>query len=304
MSMPQTDSALRRKAEAAAAKMARPVQPGDDPAGTVHELLVQKIELEMQNEELRRLLASLESERRRFFELFDLAPVGSLVLDKKDHILEANLTTASLLALPREKLHRLPFSSIIHPQDQDTFYRMRRKLLADRVPQKCELRLLKADGTPLWARLEVSAVAPEEAGDESCRLSVSDITETVKVRDDLALQQQEFRLLAENASDVVFRCSKAGVIEWISPSVAVRAGWNPGELIGRPFREFVHPDDNDRLDTAQISLTEAVGFSVELRIRLKGDGYRWFLVSLRPALDDSGSVTHLVGGWQDIQQVV
>ena len=75
MSTPPEDkaSALRRQAEAAVARMAAPVRPGATPDDTVHELLVHQVELEMQNEELRRLQASIDAERARYFELFDLA---------------------------------------------------------------------------------------------------------------------------------------------------------------------------------------------------------------------------------------
>lgn len=66
----------------------------------------------------------------------------------------------------------------------------------------------------------------------------------------------------------------------------------------------MHPDDGDRLAAAQASLEQGIGFSVELRIRIHADGYHWFAVSMHPALDDAGKVTHLVGGWQDMQQVV
>ena len=306
MTKPSDDHAadLRRRAEVALARVGKAARPGADSADAVHELLVHQVELEMQNEELRRLQASLEAERTRYFELFNLAPVGYVTLDGKNLILEANLTSAHQLGLPREKLAKLPFSRVILPADQDVFYLARKSLPATGTPLTCELRLLKADGTSFWARLEISAVSSAGGETGHCRLSITDITERVKAREDLARREQEYRLLAENASDVVFRCSKAGVIEWIAPSVTARVGWETGELVGRSFRDIVHPDDTDRLDAAQASLEQGIGFSVELRIRIHTDGYHWFSVSMRPALDDAGIVTHLVGGWQDIQQVV
>lgn len=295
MNEPADDNAaeLRRRAEAAVAEMAEPVRPGAGSADTMHELLVHQAELEMQNEELRRLQASLETERARYFELFDLAPVGYVTLDAKNLIIEANLTLATQLGLPREKLSKLPFSRLIFPEDQDIFYLLRKKLSAGDAPLNCELRFLKPDGTSFWGRIEVSSSAGDKVG--SCRISVTDINEKVKFREDLARREQEYRLLAENASDVVFRCSKTGIIEWIAPSVTARVGWETGDLVGRNFRDIVHPDDTDRLDAAQASLEDGIGFSVELRIRVHNDGYHWFSVSIRPSLDDAGKVTHLVG---------
>ncbi len=306
MSPPPKDeaAALRRKAEAAVAKMARPVRPGADAEETLHELLVHQVELEMQNEELRRLQSSLDTERARYFELFDLAPVGYITLDDHNLVLEANLTAARLLGLPREQLVKLPLGRIIRPEDQDIFYLTRKKLLSERAAQTCELRLLKSDGSFFWGRLELAPVAPSGGQADFCRISISDVTEKVKAREDLARREQEYRLLAENASDVVFRCSMDGLIEWITSSVTAHTGWTPEQLVGRHFRDLVHPDDTDRLTAAQAGLKDGIGFEIELRIRIRTDGYHWFSVHMRPALDDAGTVTHLVGGWQDIHNMV
>jgi len=293
----------RRHTEAVAAKMSKPAGPGTAPAETAHTLLAQQIQLELQNEELRRLQSLLDAERARYFNLFELAPAGYLTLDAKHLIIEANLTLANQLGVTRKKLVEIPLSHFILPDDQDTFYLMRKKLLKDHTPQKCELRMVKGDGTRFWARIEATMV-PVEGQADHCRILLSDITDLMEARENVSRREQEYRLLAENASDVVFRCSKTGLIEWITPSVMARVGWAPEQLIGQHLRNFIHPDDTDRLTSAQASLAGGIGFEVELRIRIRTDGYRWFSVSMRPTLDDTGTVTHLVGGWRDIQNTI
>ena len=62
----------------------------------VHDLRVHQIELELQNEELRRTQAELETARARYFDFYDLAPVGFDTLSEEGLILEANLTIAGL----------------------------------------------------------------------------------------------------------------------------------------------------------------------------------------------------------------
>jgi len=55
----------------------------------LHELRVHQIELEMQNEELRRAQLQLDTERARYFDLWDLAPVGYLTISGTGLILKA-----------------------------------------------------------------------------------------------------------------------------------------------------------------------------------------------------------------------
>ena len=95
---------LRRGAEerldrlsAAAADAASPVPT--DIAAVVHELRVHQIELEMQNEELRGARLEQEEQRAKYFELFDLAPVGYLTLSDESIVGDANLTAAILLGV-------------------------------------------------------------------------------------------------------------------------------------------------------------------------------------------------------------
>ena len=75
----------------------------------VHELEVHQIELEMQNEELRKAQIEIEESRTKYFELYDFAPVGYFSLDSKGMIVEANLTSAAILGIERSLLLRKSF---------------------------------------------------------------------------------------------------------------------------------------------------------------------------------------------------
>jgi len=111
----------------------------------LHELRVHQIELEMQNEELRRTQEELEASRARYFDLYDLAPVGYVTLNEKGLILEANLTAAKLLGVARGALVKQPLSHFILPEDQDIHYRHLKALLETAAPQSWDLRLLRKD---------------------------------------------------------------------------------------------------------------------------------------------------------------
>ena len=89
----------------------------------LYELQVHQIELEMQNEELRRTHVELDVIWKRYYDLYDLAPTGYCTLSEKGLFLEANLTAARMLAMHRRELVGRPVSQFIFQEDQDIYYR-------------------------------------------------------------------------------------------------------------------------------------------------------------------------------------
>jgi len=84
----------------------------------MHELSVHEIELELQNEELRRVQLELEASRALYVDLYELAPVGYCTVGDSGLILQANLTAASLLRVPRGALIKQALSRFILMEDQ------------------------------------------------------------------------------------------------------------------------------------------------------------------------------------------
>jgi len=146
----------------------------------LHELRVHQIELEMQNEELRRAQAELDAARTRYFDLYDLAPVGYCTVSEQGLILEANLTAAKLFGWERKQLVKQPLTSFILNEDQDVYYRLRKQLFESGAPQVCELRMLNKEGNHFWVRLHASSVQ-DATGPAVSRVVMSDISERKRV---------------------------------------------------------------------------------------------------------------------------
>jgi PAS domain S-box-containing protein len=136
----------------------------------------------MQNEELRRAQIELEASRARYFDLYDLAPVGYFTLSEEGMILEANLTVAGLLGVGRNALVKQPLTRFIFPEDQDTYYRHRKQLFKSGSSQVYDLRMLRADAAPFWARLETTETEDVD-GAPVCRAVMSDITARKQVEE-------------------------------------------------------------------------------------------------------------------------
>ncbi|MFO8070893.1 MAG: ATP-binding protein [Polyangia bacterium] len=181
---------LRRRAEERALETAtEAMAPAtlEEAERLVHELRVHRIELEMQNEELRRAQLALDASRTRYFALYDLAPVGYVTLSERSLVLEANLRACTLLGIPRGALAGQPLTRFIAGEDQDLYYLHRKKLFETGEPQAYELRMKQPGGNQIWARME-AALATGEAGEEPvCRVTLSDITEEKRLRTQLAV---------------------------------------------------------------------------------------------------------------------
>jgi len=147
----------------------------------LHELRVHQTELRMQNDELWRAQAELNATRERYFDLYNLAPVGYFIVSHEGRILETNLAGANLLNVPRAALVKQPITRFILREDQDVYYLHRRELLATGQAHTCELRMVKADGTAFWVRLTATSQPPLDSLERSdtpmSRVVLTDITE-------------------------------------------------------------------------------------------------------------------------------
>ncbi|MBQ0928939.1 response regulator [Ideonella sp. 4Y16] len=144
---------------------------------TLHELRVHQIELELQNDELRRAQLDLEASRQRWFELYDLAPVGYLTVSEGGLILQANLAAAELLGQPRAALARRRLSEFIEPEDRPRYFALHLTRLDHAQPLSCELRLQDGATTQRWMQLTATATTPDALSERQWRVVLQDITD-------------------------------------------------------------------------------------------------------------------------------
>lgn len=165
----------------------------------IHELQVRQVELELKNQELRRTQDELSASLSRYADLFDHAPLGYLTLSQDGLILEANLTAATALGVPRDELAQQPLVRSIVPEDEEIYRRHRERLFETGERQACELRMVRQgpQSSQFWARL-VSILAQDGGyGTPVCRVTLSDITERRRAEQQL-VQQHRF---LQNALD-------------------------------------------------------------------------------------------------------
>jgi len=196
-------SELRRRAEEAM-KNTGPHFEAQDPSELapreiremIHELNVYQVELEAQNDELIKLHYDLEAERNKYYDLYDLAPVGYFTIDPGGTVTEINLTGASLLGLERSVVKGKPFHHFITFDSQDIYYLKRRQVLKTKVQQSFELKIKKADNTEFYAQLQCRAICDLEGKITHIRGVIIDINRLMLAEEQLknSLREKEFLL--------------------------------------------------------------------------------------------------------------
>ena len=144
---------------------------------TLHELKVHKIELELQNAELRQSKDEVENVQEKYTDLYDFAPVGYFSIDESGAILESNLTSTVLLGIERSFLVNRRLLLFISPTSRPTFLAFLKKVFTGLTAQVCELLILKKDGDAFWASFRATPAACLMGERKWCRVAFGDITE-------------------------------------------------------------------------------------------------------------------------------
>jgi PAS domain S-box-containing protein len=179
-----------------------------------------------------------DASRARYFELYDLAPVGYCTVSEHGLILEANLTAATFLGVARPDLVRRPCSEFILAEDQDLHDRHWKQLFETGQPQAFELRMLKQDGSEFWARL-VATTGPSEDGERTGCVVMSDIDERRRAERMRIRSEAKFGAVFRATPDAYFLTSVPdGRIIEVNTAATRLAGFGAEEMLGRTTTEL------------------------------------------------------------------
>jgi PAS domain S-box-containing protein len=168
-----------------------------------HELQVHQVELQMQNEELRRSRLELENSYTKYFDLYDLAPIGYVTIDRHGIIREINLAGAELLGRDGRHLDGVVFARFVAQSSRDDFHRFFRRLFASKQRQECQLRLTTKKQSQLDVLLSGIAIRDDGGKLSHGQIAITDMTLTKRVeeRERLAAVGETAAVLAHEISN-------------------------------------------------------------------------------------------------------
>jgi PAS domain S-box-containing protein len=290
----------------------------EDVLSLVHELQVHQIELEMQNEELRRAQVEREESHNRYSDLYDFAPISYFTFDKKGLIIGVNLTGAHKLGVERSFLIKKPFSHYIESDSKDVFYSHLRQVFNTGNRQICELKLVNKNSIQFAVQLESMLVQDREGKISLCQTAMSDITDRKTLEDalnkvyhelDIRVQERTAELAQANENlkaEITEReraeeqlREQASLLDKAQDAIGVRDlehhliywnkgaqhlyGWTAEEVIGKNADELLYKEESSLLIDAKKSVIENGEWIGELHQATK-DGIeiivesRWSLI--------------------------
>ena len=163
--------------------------------------------------------------------------MGYVTVSDQALILQANLTTASLLGMPRAELIGKALPGFMSASDADRYYLFCKQVLVRASEQPCELQMRQASSNLVWVKLQAIAV-PGDAGAVVIRMVLSDITVRKQLEERLIRGKADSKAVLDGASDAIFITDAAVRYQYVNQQATQLLGFNRDELLGMGFPDI------------------------------------------------------------------
>jgi len=171
---------------------------------------------------------------------------------------------------------------LVHPEDKETVRKKATESLKVGSSLPYEYRFVKKNREIIWVLEKVTST--EYKGKRATVGSFMDITERKQVEDALLESQARYRSIVETGGAGVITGDLNGNITFVNESFCKILGYSQGELVGKPFADFLHPDDKAMVleEFAEGLATPEVGYQLEFRAIHKDGHTVWIHPSVAP----------------------
>ncbi|MGA8777191.1 PAS domain S-box protein [Methanoregula sp.] len=238
----------------------------------------------------------------RFRDLAELLPQTIFEIDVQGSLTYVNRAGQEVFGITPEKIqNRVSVREYLIPEDIGRMQRGLAHVLSGSKSSWEVYHLKKLDGTLMSAIIYTGPIT-RYGTVSGFRGSVIDITERVKLEEELRESEEKYRALTENTPDILFSADMNGIITYVSPQVN-KFGFLEEEVTGKPFRIFIHPADIDEAErNLSRELKENAQFVSRFRLLDKGGTTYWFEEKSTLRLDTSGKPVGIYGILRDITE--
>ena len=154
-----------------------------------------------------------------------------------------NHQTVKSTGYSEHELLSMTFPGLIHPEDRAmVMERYHNRLKGEELPARYCFRISPKDGSIRW--VENSVVTVDWEGHPATLNLLTDITERKQVEEALKESEEKYRTLVEKANEAIIIVQE-GIFVFVNHRTSELLGVPIGDLKGRPFIDFVWPEDRE-----------------------------------------------------------
>jgi PAS domain S-box-containing protein len=300
--MPAVDSGLRRRAEDhLSTKTSETVlsRKDDETRRHLHELQVQRLELEMQNKELRQSRNETEKSLEKYTDLYEFAPVGYFTLDRKGVIIAVNLRGSSLVGIPRARLLGHNFGRLVADMYRHTYADFLGTVFRTQDKAACEVALQYKGNRQIYVLLEAMATT---SGQE-CLLALIDLTERKQFEEQLRQNEYRYRTVVEDQTEIICRFKADGTLTFVNDVYCRFFGKTKDALLGNRWSPDAFPDDVTNIEEQLLTLSPSNSIvAIENRVYSAAGAIRWMHFINRGFFDIEGRLLEIQSVGRDITE--
>ena len=227
---------------------------------------------------------ALRESEERYRQLLNHAPAGIFEVDYREQkFVTVNDVMCQYTGYTREEFLALNPFDILTEQSKMRFMERLNKILAgEKVPETVEFTIKGKSGREFWVMLNTRFVY-EDGVLKGATVVVHDITERKLTDEALRKSEERYRLLVDNANDVIF-IAQDGRIKFPNPKTLEVIGYTASELAHIPYFDLIHPEDRDTFTARQSGRRkgEDLPGTYTLRIINKAGKELWTQISAVP----------------------
>jgi len=285
------------------------------------------------------LILELEEARKRIAELEEYAAECRLTekaLCKSNEMLEAALATARMAYWDWNRntgrkiasdsashvfglLHTETFErssegfKLVHPDDVERYSALVHQAVERGESWHCEFRIIRpCDGRTAWLEERATAKRDPQTGEIHLTGLAWDITEHKLTEQALRMSEERYRILAENAQDVIWAVDPDFHFTYVSPSSVKMFGYTPEEIMSQPFASAYTKESCERimesLSQAMVWIKEGEVPEEKKNSILEAQRYRkdgstiWVEITTSGLFNEEGKLVSIVGVTRNISE--
>ncbi|HPI20386.1 MAG TPA: PAS domain S-box protein [Candidatus Kapabacteria bacterium] len=220
------------------------------------------------------------------------------IADVEGNFIKTNRAWEDILGYKTEELNKRKFLEFVHPDDIPATLKAMETLSHQEKVINFVNRYRCQDGSYRYIEWR------SHPKGNLIYAAARDITERNEIIEALKHSEEKYKILVENANDIIYSLTLNGDFIYVSPVWKKLLGHEPNELEGKSFSEFVHPDDIPTCFEFLQKIIESKSnqAGIEYRVLHKDGKWRYHKTNGAPLLTPDGKVSYFIGVARDITE--